>query len=273
VLACPPSTLYKLRKFARKNKGFLRAAAAFVLLLAAGSVVSTWQAIRATQAEAKEAERADAERKARLEEKVAKERESEALAATKKALNDIEAQRSRAEANFAKALAVVDDYLTKVSESQLLKVPGMQPLRRELLASALKFYDGFSRSGPAIRLFERSWPPRITGLAGFSLISARTRKGKWPSNKRWPCWNSLSRTTPKISATRPTWSEATPSPPSTWGATIGRRSRGRSRWARNWWRPIRSMFGFVATWRGRTTCLPVGLQTVAMTNSKLIEKL
>ncbi|HMF14684.1 MAG TPA: protein kinase, partial [Gemmataceae bacterium] len=154
VLACPPSTVYKVRKFVRKNKRLLLAAAAFVLLLAVGSVVSTCQAIRATRAEAKEAERADAEREARLEEKAAKERESQALAATKQALNDVEAQRSRAEANFAKALAVVDDYLTKVSEIQLLKVPGMQPLRRELLASALNFYDGFlkERAGdPTIR--------------------------------------------------------------------------------------------------------------------------
>src|SRR5262249_45088890 len=154
VLACPPSTVYKVRKFARKNKRLLLAAAAFVLLLAVGSVISTWQAIRATRAEAKEAERADAEREARLEEKAAKERESQALAATKQALNDVEAQRSRAEANFAKALAVVDDYLTKVSESQLLKTPGMQLLRRELLASALGFYDGFlkERAGdPTIR--------------------------------------------------------------------------------------------------------------------------
>jgi serine/threonine protein kinase/tetratricopeptide (TPR) repeat protein len=158
VEACPPSTVYKLRKFARKNKGLLRTAAAFALLLAVGAVVSSWQAIRATraetealQAQAKEAERADAEREARLEEKAAKERESRALAATKQALNDVAAQRSRAEANFAKARAVVDDYLTKVSESQLLKTPGMQPLRRELLASALKFYDGFlkERAGDA----------------------------------------------------------------------------------------------------------------------------
>jgi serine/threonine protein kinase/tetratricopeptide (TPR) repeat protein len=161
VEACPPSTAYKLRKFARKNKGLLRTAAAFTLLLTVGAAVSTWQAIRATRAEtealnaqAKEAERANAEREARLEEKAAKERESQALAATKQALNDVEAQRSRAEANFAKALAVVDDYLTKVSESQLLKTPGMQPLRRQLLASALKFYDGFlkERAGdPTIR--------------------------------------------------------------------------------------------------------------------------
>jgi WD40 repeat protein/tetratricopeptide (TPR) repeat protein len=105
VEACPPSTAYRLRKLARKYKGLLRTAAAFVLLLTVGAVVSSWQAFRATQAEtkalnaqAKEAERADAEREARLEEEAAKERELQALAATKQALRDVEAQRSRAEA-------------------------------------------------------------------------------------------------------------------------------------------------------------------------------
>ncbi len=37
----------------------------------------------------------------------------------------------------------MDESFTKISESQLLKVPGMQPLRRELLQSALAFNEGF----------------------------------------------------------------------------------------------------------------------------------
>ncbi len=49
----------------------------------------------------------------------------------------------RAEANFHRARAAVDGYLTTVSESQLLKVPGLQPLRGELLESALRFYQDF----------------------------------------------------------------------------------------------------------------------------------
>ncbi len=52
-------------------------------------------------------------------------------------------QRRRAEANFHRARAAVDGYLTTVSESQLLKVPGLQPLRGELLESALRFYQDF----------------------------------------------------------------------------------------------------------------------------------
>ncbi len=57
VLACPPSVGYRLRKFARKHRKLLWAAGAFVLLLTAGTVVSSWQAMRATAARDGEAER------------------------------------------------------------------------------------------------------------------------------------------------------------------------------------------------------------------------
>jgi eukaryotic-like serine/threonine-protein kinase len=52
VAACPPSAGYMLRKFARKNRKALFTAGAFLVLLGSAAVVSTWQAIRATQAEA-----------------------------------------------------------------------------------------------------------------------------------------------------------------------------------------------------------------------------
>jgi serine/threonine-protein kinase len=67
---------------------------------------------------------------------------------------EADTQRKFAEANFAKARKAVDDYFTSVSESQLLRVPGMQPLRRELLQSALTFYQEFVAergNDPAIR--------------------------------------------------------------------------------------------------------------------------
>ncbi len=52
VDACPPSTVYRLRKFARKNRGAITTVAAFAVLLLAGAVLGTFQAIRATSAEA-----------------------------------------------------------------------------------------------------------------------------------------------------------------------------------------------------------------------------
>jgi tetratricopeptide (TPR) repeat protein len=54
-------------------------------------------------------------------------------------------QRGLAEANLATARAAVDGYLTKVASDQLLKTPGMQSLRRDLLGSALVFYRDFLR--------------------------------------------------------------------------------------------------------------------------------
>ena len=52
VLAAPPSTAYRLQKFVWKHRVWGATAAAFVLVLVAGVVVSTWQAVRATRAEA-----------------------------------------------------------------------------------------------------------------------------------------------------------------------------------------------------------------------------
>jgi serine/threonine protein kinase/tetratricopeptide (TPR) repeat protein len=51
VEARPPSRGYRLHKFARRHKGLLATAAAFVLLLLGGAAVSAWQAVRATTAE------------------------------------------------------------------------------------------------------------------------------------------------------------------------------------------------------------------------------
>ena len=50
VEACPPSTAYRLRKFARRNKTALATISAVALALVVGAGIATWQSIRATQA-------------------------------------------------------------------------------------------------------------------------------------------------------------------------------------------------------------------------------
>ena len=52
VEACPPSMLYRFRKFARKNKPALVTAVVIAASLILGTMVSAWQAVRATTAEA-----------------------------------------------------------------------------------------------------------------------------------------------------------------------------------------------------------------------------
>lgn len=55
VQAAPPSAGYRLQKFARRHRALLSTAAAVTGLLAAGAGAATWQAVRATRAEAAEA--------------------------------------------------------------------------------------------------------------------------------------------------------------------------------------------------------------------------
>ena len=58
-----------------------------------------------------------------------------------------EQQRLRAEASSRMARRAVDDYLVQVSQNTLLKSPGLQPLRKQLLESALKYYQEFVQKG------------------------------------------------------------------------------------------------------------------------------
>jgi tetratricopeptide (TPR) repeat protein/predicted Ser/Thr protein kinase len=66
VEACPPSALYRARKFARKNRAALLAAGLVTLALVAGTTVSTWQAMLARKAEHAARQAAEAEARERL---------------------------------------------------------------------------------------------------------------------------------------------------------------------------------------------------------------
>jgi serine/threonine protein kinase/Flp pilus assembly protein TadD len=119
VAACPPSSAYRLRKFARRNKGALLTGLAISAALVMGSLVSTWQAIRATRAEA-----------------------------TATAL------RTKAEAHSKRAREVVDEMYTQVAERWLADRPQMEPVQRAILEKALKYYAEFARESshdPAVR--------------------------------------------------------------------------------------------------------------------------
>jgi tetratricopeptide (TPR) repeat protein len=58
-------------------------------------------------------------------------------------LAESQRQKKLAEDNLRKARVAVDDLLTRIGESKVLTVAGMQPLRKELLESALQYYRGF----------------------------------------------------------------------------------------------------------------------------------
>ena len=116
VKACPPSAVYRLRKFIRRNKAALTTAAVVTAALVSGTAVSTWQAIRASQANA-----------------VARTNEAKALAfaAAEKTARESEAdQRKEATGNL------YDSLVREARAARLARRPGYRELAWRRLRQA-----------------------------------------------------------------------------------------------------------------------------------------
>src|SRR5207244_1909303 len=152
VAAWPEPRVVRMQRWMRRHRALVTSAAAALLVALVGSLVGFSLVSIAY----------DNERLAKQNESVAREKAVTASEAAEnrrmeaeKNLKEAEIQRTRADANFGKATAAVDHYMTKVSETKLLENPGMQPLRRDLLTSALGFYEAFlkeRRDDPNLKL-------------------------------------------------------------------------------------------------------------------------
>jgi tetratricopeptide (TPR) repeat protein len=139
VTACPPSAWYRFRKFARRNRAALATGtvAALALFVAVGALVVSNIRIRGESAE------------------------------KAKALGAATTSEREAQESLKDALAAVDQMLTRVSEERLRDIPLMEPVRRELLEDALKFYQKFLEkrgNDPAIRRETALAYRRMAGL-------------------------------------------------------------------------------------------------------------
>jgi serine/threonine protein kinase/tetratricopeptide (TPR) repeat protein len=90
VEARPPSTGYRLRKFVRRHKGRVLAAAVVVVALVAGTIGTTWGYLRAERARQAAARRAEGERLAKLEAQQQKAAAEAATAQAQQRLRQIE---------------------------------------------------------------------------------------------------------------------------------------------------------------------------------------
>jgi serine/threonine protein kinase/tetratricopeptide (TPR) repeat protein len=160
------STTERLVRLCRHHPGVASLTGILVLLMVGVTVVSLFAAAHFDRLAQDEARAAENERLARQEAEQAKNHEAALRGRAEEATKQADQQKRQAESNFAKARKAVDDYFTTVSESQLLQVPGMQPLRRDLLQSALMFYLDF--------LKERGDDPTVGG----ELAAAYVRLGK-----------------------------------------------------------------------------------------------
>jgi eukaryotic-like serine/threonine-protein kinase len=100
ILARPPSRLYKVKKFARRNRTVVLATIAVASALLLGTFVAIWQAIVATRAQADAVAAARSERKARNKAVQAEEDALAAAAVAKKAQKTAEAREAQARALF-----------------------------------------------------------------------------------------------------------------------------------------------------------------------------
>jgi serine/threonine protein kinase len=134
VLACPPSTLYRLGKVVRRHQGALLVAALIFLLLVggiAGTTAGLVRASRAARAEAGQREAAERER------------------------DEKERQREKALANLRTARRAINQMLVRLSREHLLFTPRMEhTIRTQSLWRFLRLIYHGSRS--FARVFRRS---------------------------------------------------------------------------------------------------------------------
>ncbi len=124
ILARPAGRVERFGRWCRRNPVLAALAAALLLSLTAGLGLVTGQWRRA-------------------EDNLAEARQQEAEA--RRNFEEAELQRQEAEAGFRTAHRAVQDFAMRVSERELPDVPGLQPLRKELLEGALSYYQNFLR--------------------------------------------------------------------------------------------------------------------------------
>ena len=108
VMAGPPSTSYRLRKFVRRNRTYVAAALIALTMLVAGLIVSLVFWMQAVESEAEE-----------------------------------RAARRIADIGFRRAQEAVDKMLGSVGSAELRLIPRMEKVRRKLLEEALRFHKDF----------------------------------------------------------------------------------------------------------------------------------
>jgi serine/threonine protein kinase/tetratricopeptide (TPR) repeat protein len=141
VLACPPSALYRFGKFARRNRVTLGAASAIGLAVVLTTVVLAIDNAVITR---------------RTQEK------EEALLQKGTALDQARQEKDRADRNLAYAKKAVRDYLTATAADPRLKTADFQNLRKDLLATAVPFFEEFVR--------QKADDPQLEAERGESLL-------------------------------------------------------------------------------------------------------
>ncbi len=185
IEARPPSTLYRFRKMARRNRAVLTTAALVIAALLLGTAASTWQAVRATRAQieaAAQEAKAVAER-ARADEEAAVAKAlfgftrdklvSEAKAASQEMariadeiVDESTAKAKRAEfvASFRRLKRATDLMVALRMKLRSLPPEQMAPELREFLESAVKAAVDTVQKGQQMIALGQKFPAALSGI-------------------------------------------------------------------------------------------------------------
>jgi tetratricopeptide (TPR) repeat protein len=161
IVARRPSASYQVRKFARRHKGLVGGVAAVLVALVAGTVVSTWQAVRASRAERVAEARADEAQ-----------REKAKAEAVTKFLTDMlgSANPAQARGREVTVRAALDEAARKIDAGEMRDQPEVEAAVRNAIATT---YDGLGLYEPAERQLRTSLDLQ-SRAGGSALLRAET---------------------------------------------------------------------------------------------------
>jgi serine/threonine protein kinase/Flp pilus assembly protein TadD len=175
VLACPPSALYRLRKFVRRNKRVLAPVAAAAAALMIGLVLAV--VLLATHA---------------AEMKEEQERTGQEYNRAEKALGQAKGNLLRADQNLTLALEALDDVYMKDVEDRILRDRHMTQAERASLEKGLRFYERFARQNSGHAGLERVTAKayRRAGSLRLNLLDCKEAEAQF--TKAIPVFKKLS---------------------------------------------------------------------------------
>jgi serine/threonine-protein kinase len=144
----------RLARWARRHRAWVLAGTVLLLAAVAGLTTGTillgaanarteeQRALAERQSTIARGQSAEAQRQTRIARRESREANKQRERAERKSTEARE-QRDLAMVHFQTAQHAVDDYLTRISQSRLLRQPRLEPLRKELLQTALTYYRGF----------------------------------------------------------------------------------------------------------------------------------
>ena len=115
------------------------------------------------------------------------------------AQGETEIKSKMAEENLEFAVTALDNYFNRVSTNRLLNTPGLQPLRRELLLDALKYYESFVERRANVSELQPLVAEAYMRLGDIALVTGTAKESLPFAEKALSIYQQLAKQNPQDS--------------------------------------------------------------------------